>query len=177
MHNNKIGKTNSERWEMLMHANILDGTLEEYGEHRKHCKGCFLCNIYRTSEENMKKELGLSDAEMQATGLSFEQLLRLHETMEHDTISSYYPDKSAIYEKDGKISRETYLCLQSREFTDNEIRQYFGINIHQWNLFKKREFPNWKDKATRDRILSTEGVAAYLRWRKSPRNQIIKAHL
>lgn len=172
MNNSK--DTMSERRQMLMHAQLLDGGGLTYEEHLKTCKdSCILCSSFRKYEEELKS-IELSDQEIKDLGLTREEILRYRETCEADSISNYYPDKSAVFNENGSVNRDVYLVLQGQGFTDKEIREYFEFNIHEWNNFKKKEFPNWKDKKTKDQILSTEAVEAYRRWRHSSRNKVIR---
>lgn len=165
----------SERMQMLMHTRLLDGGLT-YTEHKRICKdGCILCSAFRKYEDQLKN-LELSDQEVRDLGLTREEIMHYRETCEEDKIANYYPDKDVIFKQNGDINRDVYLVLQSEGFTDKEIREYFGLNIHTWNIFKKHEFPNWKDKKIKEHILSTEGVAAVKRWRNSSYNKQIRVN-
>lgn len=162
----------SDRLQMLMHTQLIDNGLT-YAEHKKHCKtGCILCSAFRKYEKQLKSEI--SDTEAKELGLSREQILSYRASLDHTRIEDYYPDKSAALNPDGSLSRDAYLVLQLEDFHDREIREHFGFNVHQWNIYKAKEFPNWKNRSVKEKLLSSEGVAAYNRWRSSGENRLVR---
>lgn len=133
---------------------------EVFEEHQKHCEyGCDLCAPIRKELERAQSKRHTSIA-----NVPYDECLELRaEIQREDKIRNFYPSVDDIRLANGAISREVYLVLQVMDFSDSEIRKYFHINHHEWQNFKKREFPNWLED--RDDILSEEAQEAYLNWR------------
>lgn len=141
---------------------------ETYGEHKKNCLGCRWCAGFRFEEKRIKEE-----SQRSVAGVSGDKVMVLRRLMaEGDNIDHFYADKAAFRDKNGKLKRDVYLVLKLQGFKDTDIRDYFGVNTHEWQVFKKREFPDWQN--TKDGILANEAPAAMERWRKSPRNHYLR---
>ena len=162
----------SKRMEMLYNCKLLDGGTITYGEHRKHCNGCKMCQVYRSVEKEIKEQENLTSISKE-TGVPVDQIILGREAFEPDHIENYGFKQKDIYTKTGRINREVYLVLKYQGFIDQDIRDYFHVNANKWQNFKHREFPHWTSKEEKERIISEEAQAAYERWAKSPRNRRI----
>ncbi len=129
---------------------------ETFIEHQEVCDdGCILCTGLRKHIKTKEKMI-----EGSVAGLPMNKVFVLREDLNRQSqISTYYPSRTDIRTDIGGIDKDVYLVLQVAGFSDSKIQHYFGINNHEWQQFKRREFPNWlKD---RDEILAVQGKAAY----------------
>lgn len=135
---------------------------ERFVDHQMSCEdGCILCSGIRKQIHKVEER-----ASQNIAGLSGEQVMLLRQDInEKEKISSYYPSRTDIRLDTGALDRNVYLVLQSNNFSDTRIQHYFGINNHEWQQFKRREFPNWLSE--RDEILATEGVKALREFRRT----------
>lgn len=133
-----------------------------FGQHKQTCvDGCGYCKIFRDREQDL-----IAQRNEEIAGLTGTQIQQYRNMMKDEPdISRWCPDKTEIYEKNGRINRDLYLVLQMQDFKDSEIREYFGINTNQWHIFKYREFPDWKEN--REDYLGYEAPAAYERWKEA----------
>ncbi len=130
---------------------------QTYEEHKKMCEfGCSYCSFHRKREQRI-----LSDYNKSVAGVAFPQVQRYRQMIERHSIRQFCPSQEDIRGPHGELLRWVYLALQYESFSDREIQRYFHINNHEWQNFKRREFPNWLD--TKEDILNTEGAEAYQR--------------
>lgn len=130
--------------EALDHAQkIVDSwrirTGETFGEHRKYCDGCPACLICR------RKRQELLNKDDNIAGVANYKVLGIRAHRDYP-IQFYFPRTSEIYDQNGEIDRDSYIFLQGKGFTDDDIRRHFGIKSDDWNKFKNTYFPDWKQK-------------------------------
>lgn len=134
---------------------------ETFAEHQKSCEdGCVLCVGLRKKIDAQKEKESQPIA-----GVSGARVQELRRQMHlQDRISHYFPSRTDIRDEHGALRKDVYLVLQSNGFADRQIRLYFGINNHEWQDFKKREFPKWT--TNKNDLLAEEGFEAQQRFSK-----------
>lgn len=138
-------------------------TGETFGEHRKYCDGCPDCLVLRRKRNKLLME------NEQIAGIKMYKIVNLR--AQHDRgIDFYFPQTSEIYDSNGEIDRDNYIFLQVKGFTDDQIRNYFGIKSDDWNVFKTKYFPNWRQKS--HEYLSIYTQNAVKQWAASHPKQV-----
>lgn len=140
-------------------------TLED---HKKVCpNGCAMCEKIVAAEAKLREKV---DLEAQS-GLTGTQVLALRyqfsqaEDSPASIIHSLYPSHDDIRRADNSLDPDVYLVIKLKDdsITDQDICNYFSINAHTWQNFKKTNFPNWKTSP--DDYLSGPAIAAYKRYK------------
>ncbi|QDR73712.1 hypothetical protein FOD75_11530 (plasmid) [Limosilactobacillus reuteri] len=160
-----MSETISRRRQLLNAIKVFDGGFTEtYEEHSKRCEGCIYCAGYRAVDKELSK-------------LTEQELVAREMMEEENDIAYFYSSPDDIFNEDGTLDLDVYLCLKYQDVSDNRIRVYFHIDDNTWRDFKKNfPYPNWsnKDKRFKDEIIDTAGVAAYRRWQKSKHNTHVR---
>lgn len=118
------------------------------------------------------------------TGKKFVQkdacLTVINSLSQRGTIADYFPKGNEIYTgeytQDSEGNRhpvynpQVYMLLKVVDgtngaecFTDDEIREYFDIQIAEWRYFKSAFFPDWDDTEKRESYISDQCADAK-RW-------------
>lgn len=150
-------------------AAIIDdwrlATGETFGEHRKYCDGCPDCIALFTKRNKLLEET----KETAIAGIPMWKILNLR--AQHDFgINFYFPENYQIYDEHGEIDRDYYIFCQVKGFTDDQIRKYFGIKSDDWNDFKTKYFPQWRQKS--QDYLNTFTKQAIAKWTENHPKQV-----
>lgn len=135
----------------------INGERVAFEEHQKHCHGCHFDKLQKSWQNHQLHECMTKTAD----GISLAQRKRFREACAGHSLAYYCPDKNYIWTGRGvegtstAISRKAYLALKQLQkknktgreakFTDNDIREYFGIGQTEFKEFKRRNFPDWSE--------------------------------
>lgn len=150
---------------MSLEENLFQTDLgwgETYAEHKQNCEfGCALCAPERRREKELER---LKNTEI--AGISGSRVLEIRkEFNQSNKISRYFFSHNDMRNKNGALIKEVYIFLQHLDFSDEQIRKYFGINNHEWQRFKADKFPDWSNKDQQEFIMAKETPKA-IKWYK-----------